>query len=195
MLAQPSLLTRMLDLPRRPLSVADYDRMGEAGILGPDDRVELIEGELIAMAPIGSYHAGAVGGLTYRLVEQVGRHALVWVQNPIRLDNHNEPQPDFALLRPREDEYRNALPGPADVLLIIEVADSSLAFDRTVKANLYARSGIAELWIVDLAGARTWVCRDPSPEGYRNVTEAARGAVLELSRLSGVRIGMDLLFR
>ena len=195
MLAQPSLLTRMLDLPRRPLSVADYDRMGEAGILGPDDRVELIEGELIAMAPIGSYHAGTVGGLTYRLVEQVGRHALVWVQNPIRLDNHNEPQPDFALLRPREDEYRNALPGPADVLLIIEVADSSLAFDRTVKANLYARSGIPELWIVDLAGARTWVCRHPSPKGYRSVTEAARGTVLEPSQVLGVRIGMDTLFR
>ena len=94
MLAQPSLLTRILDLPRRRLSVAEYDRMGKAGILGPDDRVELIEGELIAMAPIGSYHAGTVTGLTHRLVVETHRRALVSVQNPIRLDDHNEPQPN-----------------------------------------------------------------------------------------------------
>ena len=195
LLAQPSLLPRMFDVPRRPLSVAEYDRMGEAGIFGPDERVELIEGELVAMAPIGSYHAGVVGGLNRRLAIQVGERAFVWVQNPIHLDDHNEPQPDVSLLHPRQDEYRNALPVPGDVLLVIEVADSSLAFDRTVKANLYARSGIPELWIVDLGGARTWVFRDPSPEGYRSVTEAARGTVLEPSRLPGVRIGTDTLFR
>ena len=195
MLAQPSLLTRILDLPRRRLSVAEYDRMGEAGILGPDDRVELIEGELIAMAPIGSYHAGTVTGLTHRLVVETHRRALVSVQNPIRLDDHNEPQPDFALLRPREDGYRDALPGPADILLVIEVAESSLAYDRTIKANLYARSGIPELWIVDLTGARVLLFRDPSPEGYRDVTEALGGAVLEPSQLPGVRIETGTLFR
>ena len=195
MLAQPSLLPRLFDVPRRPLSVAEYDRMGEAGIFGPDERVELIEGELVAMAPIGSYHAGVVGGLNRRLAVQVGDRAFVWVQSPIRLDDHNEPQPDVALLHPRQDEYRNALPVPADVLLVIEVADSSLAFDRAVKANLYARAGIPEYWIVDLAGARTWVCRDPSPEGYRTETKADRGTVLEPSQLPKVRIETDTLFR
>jgi Uma2 family endonuclease len=195
LLDQPSLLNRMLDVPRRRLSVAEYDRMGEAGILGPDDRVELIEGELIAMAPIGSYHAGTVAGLTHGLVAATGGRAVVWVQNPIHLDDHNEPQPDFALLRPRADGYRDALPRPADVLLMIEVADSSLAYDRTVKANLYARSGIPELWIVDLAGARILVHRDPSPEGYRDVTETLGGTMLEPSQLPGVRIGTDTLFR
>ncbi len=194
MLDQPSLLARMLDVPRRRLSVAEYDRMGEAGILGPDDRVELIEGELIAMAPIGSYHVGSVIGLNHSLVVATDGRALVSVQNPIRLDDHNEPQPDFALLRPREDGYRNALPGPPDILLAIEVADSSLAFDRTVKAPLYARAGIPELWIVDLAGARVLVLRDPSPEGYRDVTEVLGGTVLEPSLLPGVRVGTDSLF-
>ncbi len=184
----------MLDVPRRRLSVAEYDRMGEAGILGPDDRVELIEGELIAMAPIGSYHVGSVIGLNHSLVVATDGRALVSVQNPIRLDDHNEPQPDFALLRPREDGYRNALPGPPDILLAIEVADSSLAFDRTVKAPLYARAGIPELWIVDLAGARVLVLRDPSPEGYRDVTEVLGGTVLEPSLLPGVRVGTDSLF-
>ena len=185
----------MLDLPRRPLSVAEYHRMGEIGILGPDDRVELIEGELIAMAPIGSFHASVVVDLNHWLTEQVGKRARVSVQNPIRLDDHNEPQPDFALLRPREDRYRDALPGPADILLVIEVAESSLAYDRTVKANLYARSGIPELWIVDLTAAQTLVFRDPSPEGYRTVTEAPGGAVLEPTQLPGVRIETGTLFR
>ena len=140
--------------------------MGEAGILHEDDRVELIEGELIDMAPIGPDHAGTVNGLVKALVMACGDHAVVAVQNPVRLDRHSEPQPDFALLRPRADQYRTAHPGPADILALIEVANTSLRFDRAIKLPLYARAGVPELWIVDLAGRSIDVHRDPKDGAY-----------------------------
>ena len=130
------LLTRHPWVPRRPLTVAEDHRMGEAGIFTEDDRVELIEGQLVAMTPIGSGHSGTVNGLNYLLVRAVGECGVVAVQNPVLLDNHSEPEPDFAVLKPRPDAYRAAHPRPADVLLIVEVADSSLAYDRTVKRAL-----------------------------------------------------------
>ena len=137
---------------RHRLTVSDYHRMGEAGILGTE-RVELIDGELIDMAPIGAGHAGTVRGLNRVLTAACMGRAIVDVQNPVRLDGFSEPQPDLAVLRLRADDYRGAHPGPADVLLVVEVADSSLRFDREVKLPMYARAGIGEVWIVDL-GAR-----------------------------------------
>lgn len=182
------LLTRHPWVPRRRLTVAEYYRMGEAGILTRDDKVELIEGQLVAMSPIGSGHSGTVIGLNHLLVQAVGGRALVAVQCPVRLDDESEPQPDFAVLKPRPDAYRTAHPRPADVLLLIEVADSSLAYDRTVKRALYARHGIPELWIVDLAAGEVEVCREPRGEGFENVTRTARGAVLEPALLPGAAI-------
>ncbi|CAL1241999.1 Uma2 family endonuclease [Candidatus Methylocalor cossyra] len=154
---------------RHRFTVEDYHRLGEAGVLSEDDRVELIEGEIIDMAPIGSDHAGLVTRLNRVLVRAVGDRALVSVQNPIRLTDQSEPQPDFALLKPRADDYRTNLPTPSEVLWVIEVADTSLAYDRSVKVPLYARHGIPEVWLIDLAGQAVEVFLDPAAEGYREV--------------------------
>ena len=164
------------DVPiRRRFDVDAYYRMADTGILAPKDRVELIDGEIVEMAPIGSAHSGT----TNRLTGLVGRLAadgrvVASVQSPLRLDPFNEPQPDLMLLRPRADDYTASHPTAADVLLLIEVADSSLAFDRGPKLDLYARHAVPEVWIVDLPGRAVEVCRGPGPEGYaerRRVTE------------------------
>lgn len=130
-----------VQVQRRLFTVSEYYRMAEAGILGEDDRVELLEGEIVQMAPIGSNHRGTVDFLANSLVSRLGARAIVRTQNPIRLDDFSEPQPDVALLHPRADFYRRSHPTPADVLLLVEVADSSVAFDRQVKLPLYCPSG------------------------------------------------------
>src|ERR1700677_2166033 len=128
---------------RHRLNVDDYHRMAEAGILGEDDRVELIDGELIDMAPIGQDHIATVNGLAHAVFLACGDQAIVSVQTPARRDGFSDPQPDVTLFRPRADNYRTGeRPGPADVLLLVEVADSSLRYDRTVKLPLYARARI-----------------------------------------------------
>lgn len=151
---------------RHKLSVSDYYRMGEAGILHEDDRTELIEGELIDMAPIGCYHAGIVGRLTRMFIENTGCFAIVWAQNPVHLDNFSEPQPDLMLLKPRPDDYTESLPEPGDVLVLIEVADSSIHYDRKTKLPLYARHGIPEVWLVDLNTRQVERYSQPSETGY-----------------------------
>jgi Uma2 family endonuclease len=187
------LLTRNPWVARRPLTVAEYHRMGEVGILTERDRVELIEGELIAMSPIGSEHAGAVNALTRQLVQVVGERGIVAVQNPVRLDDLSEPQPDFAVLKPRSDDYRKATPRPEEVLLIIEVADSSLSYDRSVKRSLYARHGIPEFWIVNLTAGEVEVCRAPSGDSYASVSHVGRDGTLEPELLPGVAIPVAVL--
>ncbi len=156
---------------RRRLSADQFERMGQTGILGPDARVELIEGELIEMAPIGSRHAAAVSFLSAHFVAAVGDAALVWTQNPLRLGDDSEPQPDLMLLRPRADRYRSAHPRPEDVLLLIEVADTTLAFDRETKVPLYARHGVPEVWILDLESKRLEIYREPGAGSYRRKLE------------------------
>jgi Uma2 family endonuclease len=121
---------------RHRLSASEFERMAQAGILAEDERVELIDGDLIDMTPVGSRNAGAVSRLTRAFSVAVGGDAMVSVQNPIRLDRHSQPQPDLALLRPRADFYADAHPQPADVLLIVEVAEASLDYDRDVKVPL-----------------------------------------------------------
>lgn len=187
------VLTRNPWVARRLLTVAEYHRMGEVGILTEGDRVELIEGELVAMLPIGSDHSGMVNALNRMLVMAVGERGVVAVQNPVILDDHSEPQPDFAVLRFRDDHYRRATPRPEDVLLIVEIANSSLNYDRAVKRPLYARRGIPELWIVNVAGQEVEVCRNPVGDRYETVSRAGRGDVLELSLLPGVTISVDAL--
>jgi 3-oxoadipate CoA-transferase, beta subunit len=167
MLDEPRLLAANPWVTRRPITVVEYHRMGEVGILGKRDRVELIEGELVAMSPIGSYHQGTVNQLTHSLVQSIGEHAVVSVQGPVRLDDFSEPEPDFALLKPRPDFYRAAHPGPSDVLLLIEVADTSLNYDRAVKRALYARHAIPELWIVDLNAGEVEIRRQPDAAAIR----------------------------
>jgi Uma2 family endonuclease len=154
---------------RYRLTVAEYHRLGENGIFDEDSRVELIEGDLIAMPPIGEQHASKTRRLNRLFSLQVGDTAIVDVQNPVMLDARSEPQPDMVLLKPRPDFYEIAHPRPEDVLLLIEVSDSTLRYDRDTKVPLYARAGIPEVWLLDVAGQRLEIYRRPSPEGYREI--------------------------
>jgi Uma2 family endonuclease len=160
---------------RHLFDVDDYHRMAEIGILNEDSRVELIEGEIVDMSPNGPWHLSGVDILNERFVQALAGRAIVRTQGSVRLNQRLEPQPDLALLRWRPDYYRGGHAGPSDILLLVEVADSSLAYDREVKSRLYARSGIPEYWLVDVNGHCVTVYREPGPCGYREVTEA-RGA-------------------
>ncbi len=182
------LLERNPWVTRRKFDVAEYYRLAEAGILHEDDRVELIEGEIVRMVPIGSEHGGAVNRLTYALIRAVGDRGVVTVQNPLRLSDLSEPQPDLLLARPRDDFYSARHPLPEDVLLLVEVSNSSLRYDREVKLPLYARHGIPEVWILDLAARAVEVHRRPAGEGYAEVSRAAPGDVIEPPSLPGLRV-------
>jgi len=151
------------------LTLDAYHRMIEAGIFGEDDHVELIDGELRVMPPINPGHAGKNNRLIGLFSARIGNHAVIANQNPLPLPEHSEPEPDLMLLRPREDFYESSHPRPEDVLLLVEVADSSRRFDGEVKVPLYARHAIAEVWLLDLKQQRLEVYRDPGPEGYRQV--------------------------
>ena len=140
--------------------------MGADGILGADERVELVDGELYEMAPIGDDHIGAIISLEDLFGGRLAGRALVSTQNPIRLSDYSEPQPDLVLLRPREDRYRMGKARPRDVLLLIEVAHSSLDYDRLTKLPRYAVSGVVEVWIVNLVERLVEVCRGPGADGY-----------------------------
>ena len=164
-------MTGILKLPAAPtrhrLDVDAYYKMAEADVLPAGCRVELIDGDIIDMTPIGSAHAGS----TNRLIEIFARaaaagQALLTVQTPLRLDAYNEPQPDVMLLRPRSDHYKARHPSAADVLLLVEVSDSSLVYDRNTKLALYARFGVPEVWIVDIPGGAVEAYRDPKDGAY-----------------------------
>lgn len=180
-----------MQLAKRLFTVAEYHKMAEVGILSEDDRVELLEGEVVAMSPIGSRHAACVDRLTQYWVAEAGGHAIVRVQGPIRLGEHSEPQPDLALLKPRADFYASSHPGPEDVLLVIEVAETSAAVDREVKVPLYARFGVPEVWLVDLAGGQVEVFREPSAERYQEVTVLRRGDSLAPAFLPDLLLPVD----
>src|SRR5690606_16285512 len=150
--------TLMDSWPKRHRITADeYHRMAEVGLLAPDARVELIEGEIIEMAPIGKEHTSVVDQLTRLFVRAVGDDAIVRVQGSVRLGSISEPEPDLVLLRPRTDFYRNQFANAPDILLVIEVSDTTLRYDREVKVPLYARHGVPETWIVDLPHQRLLV--------------------------------------
>jgi Uma2 family endonuclease len=161
-----------IPLTTRRWTVAEYHQMGEAGILAPDERVELIAGEIIQMTPIGPAHASIVNLLDRRLQAVIGDHAIVSTQNPVVLDSHSEPQPDVALLRPRDDWYRQALPTANDILLVIEVADSSLDYDRKGKIPRYAQHAIPEVWLVDVSAKSLTIFSDPTSGDYASVQVA-----------------------
>jgi Uma2 family endonuclease len=162
-----------VDVRRRRFTVEEYYRMAEVGILGPSDRVELIEGEIVEMAPIGLRHALCVALLTGRLVKAIGDRALLWPQNPVRLFPDSEPRPDIALIGPAWQ--RESHPGPRDVALVVEVADTTYRYDRYVKVPLYARSGVAEVWVVDLTRDVVEAFRNPSATGYASEQRIERG--------------------
>ena len=165
--------------------------MADAGIFHEDDRVELIDGEIVEMAAIGSRHAGGVNRVSSFFSGALGNRAIISVQNPVRLGRYSEPQPDVVLLRPRPDFYGDSHPGPDDVFLIVEVADSSIDYDRGVKVPLYAQSGIQELWLVDLEQERVEVYREPKKEGYRVVRHFARGDSLSPQAFPDASLTVD----
>jgi Uma2 family endonuclease len=165
--------------------------MGEAGILREDERVELIEGDVVQMNPIESRHAACVKVLTRLLGRSLGDDLLLDVQNPVRLDDGMEPQPDLAMVWSRD--YRESLPGPEDVLLAIEVSDTTLAYDRNVKLPLYARAGIREAWIVDLPNQTVERHNDPSEQGYRRMERAGRGRSLASEILPNLTLQTDVV--
>lgn len=167
-------------IARHKLNLTEYHRMAECGILAPDARVELIEGEIVDMAPQGSAHASVVAALHERIAASVQPHAQVRCQMPVALDERSEPEPDLAIVKSRADHYRNAHPRAADVLLLVEVADKTLAYDRNIKAALYARHGVPALWIVDVAARELHCFSEPRAEGYqwRVVVQAEGEATL-----------------
>jgi len=159
---------------KRLFTVHEYHKMGEVGILTEDDRVELIEGEIVVMPPIGEGHFGRVNRFNDVFFAFRGR-AVIHVQNPVRLGLKNAPEPDIVLLKYREDFYSGKFPEPDDVLLLVEVADSSLGYDRNTKVPLYAKAGIQEYWIVDLIHGEILVHREPSKTRYRGIQNLKPG--------------------
>ncbi len=153
-------------LQRRLFTVSDYYKMAEAGILSPDDRVELIGGEILKMSPIKSQHVGVINKLVKMFIRQLDDRATITSQSPLHINKFSEPQPDIMVARFREDEYGAQHPRPEDVFLLIEVADSSLAFDLKVKTSLYAQAGIPEYWIVNIPERQVEVFRQPSGKDY-----------------------------
>jgi Uma2 family endonuclease len=179
---------------QHPITVAEYYRMAADGVLHENDRVELIEGSLHWMSPIGSPHAACINYLAFIFIPQLGRQAVVITQNPIHLDDLSEPQPDVTLARWRDDHYRAAHPIPADVLLLIEVADSTLKEDRRIKAPLYARHDIPELWIVNLLASEVEVYTQPQNGRYQQRVVRRRGEQVAPEAFPDLRIVVDEIF-
>lgn len=175
-------------LQTRRFTVEEFHRMVEAGILAEDDRVELLDGEIVEMTPIGPAHAECVRRLDSILHSQVGHRAIVSVQNAVQLDERSELYPDVAMLRPMAGGYGKRHPGPADVLLVIEVADTTVESDRSHKIPRYAQAGILEVWLIDLRAEQVEVFRQPAPGGYQLTRSQRRGDRIELHGLSGLAV-------
>ncbi|MCP4697654.1 MAG: Uma2 family endonuclease [Gammaproteobacteria bacterium] len=154
---------------RYPFTIAHYQKMIETGIFDEDEHVELIEGELIVMMPIGPVHSSKIRRLIHLFSQAAGDSAMVDAQDPIVLDDYSEPEPDIALLRPRDDYYEEANPKADDVLLLVEVADTSLSYDKKIKIPLYARHGVPEVWLINVPDRQVEIYLNPSPKGYRKI--------------------------
>jgi Uma2 family endonuclease len=178
---------------RRLWTVEEYYEMAAAGILSENDRVELIEGEIVEMSPVGPVHAACVRRLNKLFNELFGRVALVQVQDPIRLGKRSEPLPDVALVQPRADFYTKGHPEPEDIFLLVEVAQSSLEKDQKIKIPMYARAGIAEVWLVHLMGQVVYMYRKPSPSGYQEVLSFERGDSFRPLAFVGAVVTVDMI--
>lgn len=176
---------------KRLFNIDEFHRMSEAGILSEDERVELIEGEIRRMSPIGSHHVGCVNRLTAVLNRLAADTAVVSVQNPILLGDNSEPQPDVALLNLRPDFYSNSLPKPEEVLLLIEVSDTTAEDDRQKKVPLYAEWGIPLLWIVDLPAGVVEVYSNPVNGTYTEVEKAKPGRHITIPGIAGASMSVD----
>lgn len=176
---------------RRPFTAEEYHRLGEVGILRREDRVELVDGDIVLMSPIGIRHASCVDRLLVLMQRCFGGRGILRVQGPVRLNPYSEPQPDLTVLKPRADFYSSAHPQGADILLAIEVADTSLRYDRDVKGRLYARTAVAEFWLIDLPNERVEIFREPRAEGYASSRVAKRGEQLPIAALPDAVLSVD----
>lgn len=183
-------LATTLAAPYR-LSAATYHQMISSGMLGEDVRVELFDGETILTSPIGPGHSGHLRRLIRLLSEQLQGAALLSVQDAVHLDESAEPQPDLALLGPRADDYARSLPGVADILLLVEVADSSLEYDRSVKMPLYSRAGVVEAWVVNLVDGWVEVYREPTQVGCTSLRRVLPGKLLDVAALPNRALAVD----
>jgi Uma2 family endonuclease len=177
-------------LSRHRITVDEYYKMAEVGILDEDSRVELIEGEIIDMAPIGLPHLSVVDRLNRLFVLATGESAIVRIQGTIRLSDFTAPQPDLVLLKPRDDFYATRLANAGDILLIIEVSDSSLRYDRHIKVPLYARYGVSEVWIMDLVNGCAHFFRDLVNGTYQQTSSTARPGITPIPGLTGVTVNL-----
>ena len=178
---------------KKRFTADEYGRMVAAGILREDDRVELIDGQVLVMHSIGPRHNACVAHATRDLVRAAGDEAIVLPQGSVRLDLFYQPQPDLVLLRPRDDFYASRHAAPGDILLVIEISDSSLEYDRDVKAPVYAAAGIPEYWLADLNGNVVWCYSTPERGLYRSVEERRRGQTLAPQLLPACAIAVDVL--
>jgi Uma2 family endonuclease len=180
-----------VEIAKRLFNVEEYERMVEAGILTENDRVELIEGEIVEMSPIGSRHAACVKRLNTVLAALVGVSGIISIQDPVVLDDLSEPEPDVVLLRPRPDFYEHGHPRASDVLLLIEVSDTTLKYDRQVKMPLYARAGVEEFWVVNLQDEEVEVYTRPSGGAYQSVRRVGRGETVNSENVAGLALEVD----
>ncbi|MCT7987041.1 Uma2 family endonuclease [Laspinema olomoucense] len=180
-----------VQLIKHKFTVDEYRKMAEMGVLKEGDRVELIRGEIIEMSPIGTRHAACVRRLNLLFSEKLGKRALCDTQNPIQLGNNSQPQPDVTLLQPRDDFYATQHPQPADIFLVVEVADTTLEGDRSIKIPLYAEHDITEVWLVNLPENCLEVYRQPTPTGYQIVSKFYPGDTLSLQTFPDISINVN----
>jgi Uma2 family endonuclease len=179
------------ELAKRWITADEYERMGEAGIFGKGARLELIEGAIYEMSPIGSPHAACVDALVFLLGRLAQHNFIIRVQSPIRLNDFSEPQPDIALLRWRDDFYRHAHPRPDDVLLVIEVADTTVETDRAIKLPLYAQAGVKEVWLINLPDERIELYAAPVGGTYQTSQQFQRGAIVQAQTIPNLSVNVS----
>lgn len=186
---------RVANVQRHRFTVDEFARMGKAGIFTEDDRVELIDGEILEMTPIGPPHAWIVSRLAELLITRLAGKAYVSIQNPVRLDRHTEPEPDLVVARRRSNAYTDRHPEPGDIFLVIELADFSLRYDRAEKAPRYGRAGIPETWLVDVEAGAVTVYTGPGPDGYSVQQVRERGDEVVATSVAELGFPVDDIFR
>jgi len=191
MIADPMDTTEQVKITHRRFTVAEFLRLADIGFLREDERVELIRGEIVEISPFNVPHASTVSRLLSVLSNLLGHRVILSIQNPVQLDDETLLQPDVALLKTRDDFYSKQHPGPDDLFLVIEVSDSTVSYDRRVKASLYSTAGIIEYWIVNLPDRQIEVYREPQPDGYRMTIRYTAGESLSCLAFSDIMLKVD----